>query len=591
MKRVNYIIALAACLAALLTSCIKEENYEVSTAYLDVSLNTRGAASSQSQGDGITDVMLWAFKCSVDPETGIPTVSQSDQKASAWRTITGISTYESLENIHLYLPLCDAEPQNYVLIAVLNQGSFGKILDRTKNKVADANGNMQYQELVLGKDTQYNQLINASFDATTWTGWNKYVYGDANTQDKTPTHMPVSHWKVVQMTNADKHDTNCKQDTLDVFRAVAKAQLFMIKESDTFDLEVIEAKLTHMELPKEGILLSKLKAEALQREYRSDTDQPAPAWFGNNPEIDEYEDVRHLMNTNGIIDDGDKKVTVISVKDASATSQQYQFVGSTFMYEARGKCAQKDDVYNEVSGNGYYLEVTYTVNGGSPQTRRVAIPCQVLRNHDYQIKATVKNDGGVAVKYTVADWEDVPWDLEFDAAQNSELLPLPSKNSKPATNQFAAVSYTQGSEDGAAKLFFQMEGPEGITWKPTILNASQDHYITRVYEVTFLTKDAEGNIATYELSSERVEGDIKADPDKFYCIKVIALDPTAHEARTEPIKLGVTHAPQWNDEKSNLLVVNPKDSKGNYFWYGKDTSGNPSKEVGDELMVYIYPEK
>lgn len=584
MKRVNYIITLAACLAALLTSCIKEENYEVSTAYLDVSLNTRGATSSQSQGDGITDVMLWAFKCSVDPTTGIPTVEQ--QKASAWRTITGISTYESLEDIHLYLPLCDAEPQNYVLIAVLNQGSFGKIFDRKK----DANGNMQYQELVLGKDTQYNQLINASFDATTWTGWNNYVYGDTNTQDKTPTHMPVSHWKVVQMKNAYKHDTNCKQETLDVFRAVAKAQLFMIKESDTFDLEVTEAKLTHMELPKEGILLSKLKADALKIEYRSDTDQPAPAWFGNNPEIDKYEHVRPLMNTKGIIDEGDKKVTVTSVKDASATSQQYQFVGSTFMYEARGVCAQGDDVYDTVSGNGYYLEVTYTVNG-ERQTRRVAIPCEVLRNHDYQIKATVKNDGGVAVQYTVADWVDVPWDLEFDAAQNSELLPLPSKNSKPAENQFAKVSYIQGSEDGAAKLFFQMEGPEGITWKPTILNASQDHYITRVYEVTSLTKDAEGNVVAYELSSERVEGDIEAHPDKFYCIKVIALDATAHTARTEPIKLGVTHAPQWNDEKSNLLVVNPKDSKGNYFWYGKDTSGNPSKKVGDELMVYIYPEK
>lgn len=587
MKRVNYIIALAACLAALLTSCIKEENYEVSTAYLDVSLNTRGAASSQSQGDGITDVMLWAFKCSsVDPETGIPTVEQ--QTASAWRTITGISTYESLEDIHLYLPLCDDEPQNYVLIAVLNQGSFGKILDRTKDKVADANGIMQYQELVLDKDTQYNQLINASFDATTWTGWNNYVYGDANTQDKTPTHMPVSHWKVVQMTNAYKHDTNCKQETLDVFRAVAKAQLFMIKESDTFDLEVTEAKLTHMELPKEGILLSKLKAEALKIEYSSDTDQPAPAWFGSDPEIDDDVHVRGLMNTKGIIDVEDNKVTITSVKDASATSQQYQFVGSTFMYEARGVCAQEDDVYDKVSGDGYYLEVTYTVNGGSPQTRRVAIPCEVLRNHDYQIKATVKNDGGVAVQYTVADWVDVPWKLEFDAAQNSELLPLPSKNSKPAT--FAKVSYIQGSEDGAAKLFFQMEGPEGITWKPTILNASQDHYITRVYEVTSLTKDTDGNVVAYELSPERVEGDIEADPDKFYCIKVIALDPTAHEARTEPIKLGVTHAPQWNDEKSNLLVVNPKDKDG-YFWYGKDTSGQPSKGVGDELMVYIYPKK
>lgn len=186
--------------------------------------------------------------------------------------------------------------------------------------------------------------------------------------------------------------------------------------------------------------------------------------------------------------------------------------------------------------------------------------------------------------YTVANWEKVDWNLAFDAAQNSELLPSPDDKSTPTTP--AKVSYTQGTENGAAEFFFKMEGPDGITWKPAILNASKDHYTTRVYEVIPSTTDAKG----YTLSNTPIESDIVAEPDKFYCIKVIALDPKAHSERTEPIELGVTHAPQWNEEKSNLLVVNPKTTEG-YFWPGKDANGTASKTIGDELRVYIYPNK
>ena len=577
------VLAAVVCTAALLTSCIKEESYKVSTAYLDVTLSTR-ATSTQQQGDGITDVMLWAFKCSIDPNTKLPNSVES--KASGWRTVTGLNTFETTGPIHLPLPICgdgtsEEASQNYVIVAVINKGQFGRIIDRTAQQET-VDGVTRYPTLALNANTTYSQLINASFDASQQEWWQKYVYDDVTT--KTPTHMPVSHWATVNVSNGDKHP-NCAEVKLDVFRAVAKAQLFMTKASE-FDLEVVEAKLSYNQMPVEGVLLSGLTAESLK------TDAPTPAWLGTTvPREENWGNPSPLKNENGGIfkpEEGDTNIQN-SVTVTCVGSGSYQFVGSTFMHESTEVCEQTSptfDLGSVTTDKGYYLEIAYKINNGDEIHKLVAIPYAVVRNHDYQIKATVKNDGGVVVDYTVANWEKVEWDLAFDAAQNSELLPKPDDNSTPTAP--AEVSYTQGTEEGAAVFFFKMDGPDGITWKPAILNASQDHYITRVYEVIPKTTDTGGNILTYELSSTPIVGDIEAERDKYYCIKVIALDADAHANRTEPIELGVTHAPQWNEEKSNLLVVNPKTEK-NYFWPGKDANGNATNTIGDELRVYIYP--
>ena len=162
MKKIRLaVLAAVVCTAALLTSCIKEESYEVSTAYLDVTLSTR-ATSTQQQGDGITDVMLWAFKCESVDANGIP--SNVQQEASGWRTVTGLNTYETTGPIHLPLPLCDNGSQNYVIVAVINKGQFGRIIDRTTT-VTDEYNVTSHPTLALNANTTYSQLINASFNA------------------------------------------------------------------------------------------------------------------------------------------------------------------------------------------------------------------------------------------------------------------------------------------------------------------------------------------------------------------------------------------------------------------------------------------
>ena len=553
------VLAAVVCTAALLTSCIKEESYEVSTAYLDVTLSTR-ATSTQQQGDGITDVMLWAFKCESVDANGIP--SNVQQEASGWRTVTGLNTYETTGPIHLPLPLCDNGSQNYVIVAVINKGQFGRIIDRTTT-VTDEYNVTSHPTLALNANTTYSQLINASFNAAacpdgqsqTWW-WTNYVNDDG----KTPTHMPVSHWATVSVSNTNTHPDHCADVKLDVFRAVAKAQLFMTKATSNFTLEVVEPKLTNYKLHTEGILLSKLSASVLS-EADLET-QPTPQWFGAAPAVigEGWQNIHTLMNSSGVINEDNNVVSV-----NYTTTNGYQFVGSTFMYEATGKCSQADEVYDKIAGddNGYFLQLTYLVNG-IRFNKSVAIPYAVVRNHDYQIKATVYADGQISVAYEVADWIEQDWELTYDAPINSPIQQTPGA-SAVRPEEKPTMRFTNGTEEGAFVGYFQMTGPEGLTWQPTLTKGVR--YALAVYKV----------LSDGQLSPDPVPTPIAADKAAWYAIKVIALEPMdTSEGADNTVSLGITYAPKWDESATDFLIINPTQNDGAPYW--KDTTKTDKSE-------------
>lgn len=563
MRKIQNLIALAICFAALLTSCIKEESYKLETAYVDVSISTRGATNSQHQGDGITDAMVWAFKCSAPDANGIP--QKIDSKASGWRTVTGLNTYQSV-NLHVQLPLCDVgkEPQNYVLVTIINRGQFGRIYDRTQQPTTDEYGNNVYPTLELNSETTWEKLQNAAFDASGTEYWDAYIYGDNTTTTKTPNYMPVSHWKCFSVDNENTHSEKCAKVNMDVYRALAKCQLFMKKARPGFTLNVVETKLTNYEFPTEGIVLSKLTDTALQEE--ASEQQPVPAWFGSDPAHIEKNsgsvNIRSLKNSEGIIDG---KTNIAPV---TATSD-YQFVGSTVMYEAKGVCEQKNDTYNEgsVSEEGYFLELTYTIGEGESLTRctkYVAIPYAVVRNHDYQIKATVFADGQLSVQYEVADWTEKTWNLTYDAPTNTNLLPTPRATNPPASAP--AMRYTGGTEDGAFVGYFQMSAPEGLTWTPTHRSLGSRFEI-KVYQVS--VDESSGNVVNSILATPPIQ----ASASTWYQIKVIPLqpmDPTVEAYNV--VELGITYAPKWDESATDYLIINAKQSNDVYYWGAK--SGN-----------------
>ena len=91
---VKHILAIAICAAALLSSCIKEENFKRDTVQLNVTLTRSSADSTQpgtgiEQGDKIEDVTLWAFSYT-EVNNGFPVIADNAE-AVGYRYVSGIT--------------------------------------------------------------------------------------------------------------------------------------------------------------------------------------------------------------------------------------------------------------------------------------------------------------------------------------------------------------------------------------------------------------------------------------------------------------------------------------------------------------------
>lgn len=529
------VLAAVACTAALLTSCIKEESYEVETAYLDVSFTTR-AANSQAQGDKIEDVMVWAFKCELNSDGTIKTEPQADATAAGWRTVTGLNTYQSV-NIHVELPMCGNDGQDYVLVAIVNKGQFGTI-----NKT-------------LNGSTEWADLKSAVFDASGTAYWAKHI---GSAKGEAPDAMPVSHWTTFSISNENKHPNKCAKVTMPVYRAVAKASLSMMKASN-FKLTVTDAKLVSTDMPTNGVVLSSLQPAKLNEV------QPTPTWFDSaSPTYASNAPARYLRAT------GDAEITSANTVSVEGTAT-YDFVGSAVIYENAEACTQTETTYAEgtVSGKGYYLSVSYKIgedsDGKEAPTfiKHVALPA-VVRNHDYQINATVQADGQINVSYTVADWVDKTWNLAFDAPINTNIMPAPQNNAAPTAAP--TMRYTNGTEEGAFVGYFKMTGPEGLTWQPTLTKGVR--FSLAVYKVN------ENDNGTFTLAAEQSLPPIAADAKQWYAIKVIALEPMdiTNTANNE-VSLGITYAPKWDEGATDFLFINQGSGDDTpYYWAGNQSS-------------------
>lgn len=574
MKRVNYIFSIAACLAALLTSCVKEEAYKLETLNLEVNV-TRAGTESEQQGDKIEDVMIWAFL--KNPGGAVDT-----NAAAGWRTYTPASdTYTSV-TVHIPLPMCEGSA-NYRLVAIINKGEFGEIVD--------AKGN----DLTLNGDTKYSDLINARFKSD--------VVNASLSEAKpgTPAVMPVSHWCDVTVNSNNTHTLTgnqyqCAKVDMPVFRAVAKTQLFVARNSK-FQLEVLQVEIINAAAQTQGMVLAEGSVDTTNgvkttKAWAVDTkNNDIPDWYVENPDLEDdvysysfFNDTTYpkIADTNSEYIYNDNSL----LASAESGHGVAHYICGKVLYETADALNYTDTTYKTeiktTDGNGYYYKITYKIgNTGTPQTRYVPLP-PIVRNHDYQVRALIKEDGGIVVNYTVADWDQVEWNLAFDAAQHTSLLPSPNSEAKPTT--FPTIRFTgDDEEDGAAVFYFKMTGPEGITWKPTIF-ANEDDFEVRVYKVT----GTDSTTGKPILDSEQTTGDIVAEGSTYYAVKVVAMKPALAEAY-EFVKLGITHAPQWNEEKPNLLIINPK-SNGNFLWPKRSGDTTTTYTEGDEFYVEIYPE-
>ncbi|MBQ8553021.1 MAG: hypothetical protein IJ431_02360 [Alistipes sp.] len=431
MKKV-YLLLTAICLTAL-TGCIKEDPFKLEQVSLSVSLETRSSATStQEQGDKIEDAMLWAFKCTLD-NNGFPTNVAST--ATGWRYVPNVSdTYKELANIHIPLDVCvedntntpPSTKQSYVLFAVINTKAFDP-------------------HFSLGSGTSYDALTKALFadGGEFWGTYPQSIYNDENGQlvSATPEVMPVSNWATFTVetnkNNTDKntHPNNCYSLTLPVYRAVAKTQLYMRKKSSDFTLKVLDAKVVSSGAPENGAMFTKMDFATSEHATKAVDHQSATnykvATFGYPNQTDgllwwQEPTFKAVSSSDSATDTGDEsdseaKQTKFQMNNTPATdSAQMQFeaktisqsaentydwVASTFLFE-NDQNIEVNANYSDVTtdGGGYYMVVEYQVDENDPALGYVPLP-YVVRNHDYQVHATVDKSGAnLEMLITIAKW-------------------------------------------------------------------------------------------------------------------------------------------------------------------------------------------
>ncbi len=379
MKNFGRILLIAVGLTVALVGCIKEESYKVEKALLTVDL-TRGAASSQEQGDRIEDVMIWAFKCTLNDTTGGVSDVQKGP-ATGWRYQQNLNTYQNI-SLHVELPICDSE-QDYIIITVLNTKAFG---------------NLNY---TLGSNTTYDELASAVFDAKGADFWQTYP----DDTGKTPELMPISNWKTMTIKSANTHPDNCYHMSMPVYRAVAKTQLYMNASSDKFQVKVTGAKVVSKSAPVNGgVFTGNAKTvdgsngeKSMQGNSDETVTTPQPLGTLTNGAVE-----KPLWNT------GTNAWSPVTVNTVSE-SGNYTWVGSTFLYENAAALTETGYDAQPTSNGGYYMQVSYdvTVSGNTvSHTKYVPLPA-IVRNHDYTVKATVEQavNGRLVINYEVTNWE------------------------------------------------------------------------------------------------------------------------------------------------------------------------------------------
>lgn len=385
MKNFGRIFTLAALCAVILGSCIKEQAYKIETARLDVML-TRGVETSQNQGDGISDAMVWVYKCTIGDD-GKP--SNVEEQATGWRRQSNIDTYQSI-TLHVELPICDGS-QDYLLVAVLNTDAFGQLSNE------------------LGANTKYSQLSSTVFNAASADFWKSYP------KDLEPARMPISNWKTFRIKDSNTHPNNCYKLTLPVYRAVGKVQLMMNKTSADFDVTVTGAKIVSSAMPQNGGVFTGHASFGTGANNEptmqglSDSTIEVPNWLGT-VSFAAGERAMYNTTTNDVV-----SFTATEIADTAlstgADSDSYTWIGSAFLYENKEQLTDTSEYDTVPTGNGgYYMEVNYTVNvNGVTQdlTKYVALP-PVVRNHDIQVKATVAQTvtGDLEIYYYVTEWTE-----------------------------------------------------------------------------------------------------------------------------------------------------------------------------------------
>jgi hypothetical protein len=228
--------------------------------------------------------------------------------------------------------------------------------------------------------------------------------------------MPISNWKTMTIKSTNTHPDNCYHLTMPVYRAVAKAQLYMNTSSDKFAVTVTDAKVISKNAPVNGCVFTgnDMTVDGANGEKsmqgNCDMDVAVPQQL-NTLLLRKARVEKQLWNTST------SKWAPVTVDAVNGdVNDPYTWVGSTFLYENDEALIETGYDAVPTSNGGYYMQINYNVTVSDKtesHTKYVPLPATV-RNHDYTVKATVEQavSGRLVINYIVTEWEtetiDVP---------------------------------------------------------------------------------------------------------------------------------------------------------------------------------------
>lgn len=217
----------------------------------------------------------------------------------------------------------------------------------------------------------------------------------------------------------------------------------------------------------------------------------------------------------------------------------------------------------------HVLKIDYTFDGEA-RTGYVYMPA-VERNHYYAICCLMHNDGKITVEYSVADWDDGgEYEIEFNYPQYTNPIQPGDGASLEGTNdQYSQpqVWYNpSGSDDGSYTFKFQITGPSGQKWTPTLVGTlgTPENFAVKVYQGSVPTAP-EGYLYD-NTATDNNNNLLVASPDPYY-ITVKALKPGNQD---EEVGLAISYDRSWSTDGSAMLLINGLTN--NLKWAGSSVA-------------------
>ena len=194
---------------------------------------------------------------------------------------------------------------------------------------------------------------------------------------------------------------------------MAKTQFYASKADPSFDVDILDVKVVAESGYSNGMVLTRnaeqavgSNSEAIQRGV---PDAEAAIWWWNTPAVSTAPEIptaaSNVVYQMKNSDSGFTAVNNIATTNAltNLVGGAYTWVASTFLFENNNDAPTPEEFdYTTQEGDGYNMYVKYQVDG---ETREVYTPLgKVVRNHDYQIRATVDAGGQMSFDVIVNEW-------------------------------------------------------------------------------------------------------------------------------------------------------------------------------------------